>query len=838
MTNPEFNKNSPDVSSGVYNSGESVNNVVFNTKPKGNPESLVASNGLYTDKITLTWGGVEDAVLYQIYRNEQLIAETTTIFYEDTAVTSLSSYSYFVKSFNGVVVSDKSNVDLGWLKLQPPTNLTATNGTFDDRILLGWYYVVGATSYTVYRGKIEDLTTEIDINLLTEIVTTAFNSYEDKSSLQSNQEYFYVVVAKSDISTSDSSDYVVGKISQQPAKAPLNVIATNGEFTDKVSVTWIAIQPNVEYYIYRSGLLLGTTRATSFDDTTAIPGTPYYYNVKAKNTVGFSTNNDYNQIGWRKLEAPKNLNATDALYESQINLTWSSSFGATAYKIFRSTEFNTSSMQLIATIAFNDTNATVNENTNSELNTSYVDSDSTLGMDYYSSKKYYYTIKSSSSVGDSDFSSIETGSLKVILPDAVRDVSASDGSYTDKVRIEWSKADYASQYEIYRNGVRLVTTKGIIKNQYNQNQLGNITPIENEPITQSDEIFSLYYDDRTAVAGTLYEYSILGKNQRGLGEYATDSINTGWKKLSAPANLVVSNGTNIDKISVSWGAVVGATSYKVYRSAFYYSVDGDITPLSESTLIATTTSNSYDDNNTDLLYDIFYSYRVAASCSLGDSSFTPTKIGSLKTPTVSVPTGLTATSGVHEDKVVLDWNNVVNANSYIVYADGLQLATTIDSTYTDLMNLLSPNSYQKGAWVLHMLRRKLGDDVFKKSVIAYYRKYRLSNASTRDFKNVVEEVSGVDLNVFFNQWLYQAGHPILSVQGKATKKNVRLEIQQTQFETDFIFPLTVEFTMKNGDKLTKEFQINGRNEIVNFDTPKKVKSWKLDPFIELLFEIE
>ena len=683
MTNPEFNKNSPDVSSGVYNSGESVNNVVFNTKSKGNPESLVASNGLYTDKITLTWGGVEDAVLYQIYRNEQLIAETTTVFYEDTAVTSLSSYSYFVKSFNGVVVSDKSNVDLGWLKLQPPTNLTATNGTFDDRILLGWNYIIGATSYTVYRGKIEDLTTDIDINLLTEIVTTAFNSYEDKFLLQSNQEYFYVVVAKSDISTSDSSDYVVGKINQQPAKAPLNVIATNGEFTDKVLVTWIAIQPNVEYYIYRSGLLLGTTRATSFDDTTAIPGTPYYYNVKAKNTVGFSTNNDYNQIGWRKLEAPKNLNATDALYESQINLTWSSSFGATAYKIFRSTEFNTSSMQLIATIAFNDINATVNENTNSELNTSYVDSDSTLGIDYYSSKKYYYTIKSSSSVGDSDFSSIETGSLKVILPDAVRDVSASDGSYTDKVRIEWSKADYASQYEIYRNGVRLVTTKGIIKNQYNQNQLGNITPIENEPITQSDEIFSLYYDDRTAVAGTLYEYSILGKNKRGLGEYATDSINTGWKKLSAPANLVVSNGTNIDKISVSWGAVVGATSYKVYRSAFYYSVDGDITPLSESTLIATTTSNSYDDNNTDLLYDIFYSYRVAASCSLGDSSFTPTKIGSLKTPTVSAPTGLTATSGVHEDKVVLDWNNVVNATSYIVYADGLQLATTIDSTYTD-----------------------------------------------------------------------------------------------------------------------------------------------------------
>lgn len=683
MTNPEFNKNSPDVSSGVYNSGESVNNVVFKTKPTGNPESLIASNGLFTDKITLTWGSVDDAVNYQIYRNEQLIAETNISSYEDTAVTSLSSYSYFVKAFNGITVSDRSNEDLGWLKLQPPTNLTATSGTFNDRILLGWNYVVGATSYTLYRGKIEDLTTDIDINLLTEIVTTSFNSYEDKNFLTVNQEYFYVVVASSDLSTSDISDYAVGKTTQQPAKAPINLIATNGEFTDKVLVSWIAVEPSVDYYIYRSGILLGITKTTSFEDTTAIPGTAYYYNVKAKNNIGFSTNNDYNQVGWRKLEAPKNLNATDALYESQINLTWSSSFGATSYKIYRSTEFNTNSMQLIATIAFNDPNATINENTNSELNTSYTDSDSTLGLDYYNGKKYYYTVKASSSLGDSDFSVIESGSLKIILPDAVRGVSASDGSYTDKVRIEWRKADYAAQYEIYRNGIRLITTQGTIKNQYNQNQLGNITVLESEPITQSDSIFSLYYDDKSAVAGTLYEYSIVGKNQRGLGEYATDSINTGWKKLSAPANLIVSNGSYINKILVSWGAVVGATSYKVYRETIEYTPTGDVTVLSSSTIIATTTTNNYEDSNTDLSYNVYYRYRIVASCALGDSNFSVTKVGSLKTPTVSAPTGLTATAGVHEDKVVLNWNDVVNATGYIVYANDLQIATTIDSAYTD-----------------------------------------------------------------------------------------------------------------------------------------------------------
>ena len=44
--------------------------------------------------------------------------------------------------------------------------------------------------------------------------------------------------------------------------------------------------------------------------------------------------------------------------------------------------------------------------------------------------------------------------------------------------------------------------------------------------------------------------------------------------------------------------------------------------------------------------------------------------------------------------------------------------------------------------------------------------------------------------------------------------------------------------MKNGDKFTKEIQMTGKNVSVNFDSPKKVKSWKLDPNVDLLFELK
>ena len=81
------------------------------------------------------------------------------------------------------------------------------------------------------------------------------------------------------------------------------------------------------------------------------------------------------------------------------------------------------------------------------------------------------------------------------------------------------------------------------------------------------------------------------------------------------------------------------------------------------------------------------------------------------------------------------------------------------------MELLNDNSYQKGSWVLHMLRRKLGDAIFQKGIQAYYATYKGRNASTDDFMHVMEKVSHQNLQTFFKQWLYTAGHPQLRENG-------------------------------------------------------------------------
>ena len=82
-------------------------------------------------------------------------------------------------------------------------------------------------------------------------------------------------------------------------------------------------------------------------------------------------------------------------------------------------------------------------------------------------------------------------------------------------------------------------------------------------------------------------------------------------------------------------------------------------------------------------------------------------------------------------------------------------------TETDYMKLLNVNSYQKGGWILHMLRCELGDSVFWRSIRKYYATYAGGVAGTRDLQKVFENVSGKNLKHFFDQWLYTAGQPEL-----------------------------------------------------------------------------
>lgn len=128
----------------------------------------------------------------------------------------------------------------------------------------------------------------------------------------------------------------------------------------------------------------------------------------------------------------------------------------------------------------------------------------------------------------------------------------------------------------------------------------------------------------------------------------------------------------------------------------------------------------------------------------------------------------------------------------------------IDSTITDLMKLLSVNSYQKGGWVLHMLRNEIGDEAFIKGLRLYFQKYQNSNALTGDLQNSMEVVSGKDLSKFFHQWLYVGGIPELKVWTETGKKGGTSVINIDQ-KQDYVYEFNIELLIKdsNGERIEK-----------------------------------
>ncbi|HYD54352.1 MAG TPA: M1 family metallopeptidase [Gemmatimonadaceae bacterium] len=87
----------------------------------------------------------------------------------------------------------------------------------------------------------------------------------------------------------------------------------------------------------------------------------------------------------------------------------------------------------------------------------------------------------------------------------------------------------------------------------------------------------------------------------------------------------------------------------------------------------------------------------------------------------------------------------------------------IDTVETNLMRLLNANSYQKGGFVLHMLRREVGDSAFFAGLRDYYAAHRHETALTDDLQAAVERRAGRDVRWFFDQWLRRPGHPELEV---------------------------------------------------------------------------
>ncbi len=162
----------------------------------------------------------------------------------------------------------------------------------------------------------------------------------------------------------------------------------------------------------------------------------------------------------------------------------------------------------------------------------------------------------------------------------------------------------------------------------------------------------------------------------------------------------------------------------------------------------------------------------------------------------------------------------------------------VDDRSPELGPVTSAMTYQKGAWILHMLRSMIGDRAFQLGIHNYYQMFLNGNASTSDFRRCMEGASGTDLKKFFDQWLYQGGN--IALKGfweyDKVRKVINISLRQTQSK-EFSYDFSIELGVYSHGKALPDIAVHSfSSTLLELSIPSDTRPEKvvLDPRTILL----
>jgi aminopeptidase N len=165
----------------------------------------------------------------------------------------------------------------------------------------------------------------------------------------------------------------------------------------------------------------------------------------------------------------------------------------------------------------------------------------------------------------------------------------------------------------------------------------------------------------------------------------------------------------------------------------------------------------------------------------------------------------------------------------------------VDRRYPSTTNMFDARAYPKGAFILHMLRQRLGDDVFWKCLARHGKEHRLQSVETSDFRKTLEQETGRSLERFFYDWTERPGSPILEVGTEylPEARLARVTVKQTQAGEPFQFPLALAFRCVGSDKeVVQEQDIAEKEQVLYVPLPGRPVLVEVDPRQAVLGEIK
>ena len=330
-------------------------------------------------------------------------------------------------------------------------------------------------------------------------------------------------------------------------------------------------------------------------------------------------------------------------------LTWNAVYGATSYRIYRSTSKG-SGYSLLGT-----TTATSYTNTGAKAGTTY-----------------YYRVKACNDAGLSPYSNIVSGQVKTVTPKpAAPVVKIGNSASSGKPMLTWNAVSGATSYKVYRATSQNGT----------YSLLGTVTATS--------------YTNTGAKAGTTYYYKVKAVNSAG--ESAYSNIVSGRATVTT---LTMGHSSTSGKPQLTWKAVSGATSYKVYRAT---------TKNGAYSVINTTKARTY--TNTGAALGTTYYYKVEALNAAGKSMGFSAVVDGKVAPVLAV--GYSSVSG----KPQLTWKAVPGATEYQVYR-----STQQNSGYSKINTTTATSYVNTGA---------------KANTTYYYKIVAVKGTAVSDFSNIV-----------------------------------------------------------------------------------------------------
>lgn len=614
------------------------------------PAMSAPSNFTYTvtngNDINLKWNAVTFASNYNVYQ----MIEGQKVLKSSVTGTSVSysnqpagDYQFEVYSnsdrFGESSVGSALSLTLGDVELTAPSNLSYKLQNIND-VVLSWGKVTNATSYKIYQLNGDE-------KVLRSTVTGTSVTFTN----QLAGDYVYEVHSYSDRfgESSEGSQiaFAIGSVTMVP---PTNLTYKFQNVNDAV-LSWTAAPNANSYKVYQlidgQKVLKSTVTSTSVTYTN-LPAGNYMFEVYSFSDR-FGESNTGSQVSFVidevTMAAPSNLDYT-IRNGNDIVLTWGAVPNANNYKVY----------QVV--------------NGQKVLKSTLSSTTLTVTYPNLPAGEYQYIVHSSSTrFGESEEGSEISISLTHPMMQAPEDLVYTINNATD-FTLSWAATDYATSYKVYQ----IVNGQKVLKSTV------TTTSVKYTKMTPGEYVYQVY-----SVS------SRFGESAQGSQITFTLSGQT----MDEPTNLTYSIANGND-ITLKWGAVNYATSYKVYQI-----VDGEMVLKSTVTSTSVTYSNQPVGD---------YEFVVHSFSTLLGESPNGTEIAfTLVHPTMAAPANLTYKVQNGND-IVLSWGAVQYANNYKVYelVDGEK---SLKSTVTSTSSTLSKVPFGEHTYVVHSVSTRFGESV-------------------------------------------------------------------------------------------------------------------------------